>query len=411
MTQPNCEPLQYPSADKNHIIAGYLYTLPGAAPRAVIQISHGMCEYIGRYRHLIDFFTAQGFAVAGNDHLGHGASAPPEESRPLCRQKRLPLHPGGLENHERQAASAVPRSAGGAVRPQHGQLFARWYAELWPDTIDALILSGTAGPSPRNRLGLALARVTAAVAGQRYHSALIIRAQTGSYCRRIPDAVSHNAWISRDPAVVAAYDADPGCQFNFTAAAYRDMLTALTHVSSRKWAASLPKDLPVLLVAGTDDPVGDYGSGVREVYARLGDAGMQDLTCQILRGRPPRDAQRDQPRRTVCRRACLAGQPAVRRTRPAAGPARGMTAGRSGPADNKAAPAPRPVKGAGDAGAAFVVADRPPGIRTELTRRFCPDASDRRGTPGTSTGGRGFRTPHGPPCRWRSARPRTRTAR
>ena len=118
MTQPNCEPLQYPSADKNHIIAGYLYTLPGAAPRAVIQISHGMCEYIGRYRHLIDFFTAQGFAVAGNDHLGHGASAPPEESRPLCRQKRLPLHPGGLENHERQAASAVPRSAGGAVHSE-----------------------------------------------------------------------------------------------------------------------------------------------------------------------------------------------------------------------------------------------------------------------------------------------------
>ena len=82
----------------------------------------------------------------------------------------------------------------------------------------------------------------------------------------------------------AAYDADPGCQFNFTAAAYRDMLTALTHVSSRKWAASLPKDLPVLLVAGTDDPVGDYGSGVCEVYARLGDAGMQDLTCQIYEG-------------------------------------------------------------------------------------------------------------------------------
>ena len=165
-----------------------------------------------------------------------------------------------------------------------GSFFARWYAELWPDTIDALILSGTAGPSPRNRLGLALARVTAAVAGQRYHSALIVHAQTGSYCRRIPDAVSHNAWVSRDPAVVAAYDADPGCQFNFTAAAYRDMLTALTHVSSRKWAASLPKDLPVLLVAGTDDPVGDYGSGVREVYARLGDAGMQDLTCQIYEG-------------------------------------------------------------------------------------------------------------------------------
>ena len=284
MTQPNCEPLQYPSADKNHIIAGYLYTLPGAAPRAVIQISHGMCEYIGRYRHLIDFFTAQGFAVAGNDHLGHGASAPPEDRGHFADKNGYRCILADLKTMNDKLHQRFPGLPVVLYGHSMGSFFARWYAELWPDTIDALILSGTAGPSPRNLLGLALARVTAAVAGQRYHSALIIRAQTGSYCRRIPDAVSHNAWISRDPAVVAAYDADSGCQFNFTAAAYRDMLTALTHVSSRKWAASLPKDLPVLLVAGTDDPVGDYGSGVREVYARLGDAGMQDLTCQIYEG-------------------------------------------------------------------------------------------------------------------------------
>lgn len=62
------------------------------------------------------------------------------------------------------------------------------------------------------------------------------------------------------------------------------MLQALTHVSSRKWANSIPKDLPILLVSGTDDPVGDYGAGVREVYAMLGDAGVHDLTCQIYEG-------------------------------------------------------------------------------------------------------------------------------
>ena len=279
-----CEPLHYPSADGRHTVSAVIYTRPDVPVRAVLQLSHGMCEYVRRYEPMAAFYAARGIALAGNDHLGHGDTARPGEhghyGGPGGRYYLLQdLH--AMNAHLQQRFPGVPVFLYGHSM---GSFFARWYAELWPDTIDALILSGTAGPSLRNRLGLALARVTAAVAGQRYHSALIIRAQTGSYCRRIPDAVSHNAWISRDPAVVAAYDADSGCQFNFTAAAYRDMLTALTHVSSRKWAASLPKDLPVLLVAGTDDPVGDYGSGVREVYARLGDAGMQDLTCQIYEG-------------------------------------------------------------------------------------------------------------------------------
>ena len=103
----------------------------------------------------------------------------------------------------------------------------------------------------------------------------------GAYCNRIPDAVSPNAWISRDPEVVKAYDADALCTFPFTAATYREMLATLCHVSSRKWAQNIRKDLPVLLIAGTAYPVGDYGAGVRKVWAMLGDAGVQDLSCEI----------------------------------------------------------------------------------------------------------------------------------
>ena len=60
------------------------------------------------------------------------------------------------------------------------------------------------------------------------------------------------------------------CTFPFTAATYREMLATLCHVSSRKWAQNIRKDLPVLLIAGTADPVGDYGAGVRKVWAMLG---------------------------------------------------------------------------------------------------------------------------------------------
>lgn len=284
MTQFSCETVHYPSANKQHTIAGYLYTMPGIVPRAIIQISHGMCEYVGRYRYLIQYFTSHGFVVAGNDHLGHGGSTTKEEYGHFAEKNGYRCLLADLKSMNTILHQRHPGLPLVLYGHSMGSFFARWYAELWPDTIDTLILSGTAGPSPRNRLGLVFASLAAAVAGPRYHSAVIVRGQTGAYCKRIPDAVSRNAWISTDPAVVQEYDADPQCSFNFTASAYRDMLTALTHVSSRRWAEALPKNLPILLVSGTDDPVGDYGDGVRAVYAMLGDAGMQDLTCNLYKG-------------------------------------------------------------------------------------------------------------------------------
>ena len=284
MLQPNCEPLHYPSADKQHTIAGYLYTMPGTKPRAVLQIAHGMCEYIGRYQPMIEFFTACGFVVAGNDALGHGASALPPERGHFADKNGYRCVLADLKTMNAVLHQRFPDLPVALYGHSMGSLFARWYAELWPDTICALILGGTAGPAARNRLGLFLAAAAAAVAGPRYRSRLIVRLQTGAYCRRIPDAVSHSAWMSRDPAVVAAFDADPACRFDFTAAAYRDMLTALTHVSGKRWASALPKTMPVLLLAGSDDPVGNYGAGVRAVCAMLREAGVQDVTCRLYPG-------------------------------------------------------------------------------------------------------------------------------
>lgn len=145
----------------------------------------------------------------------------------------------------------------------------------------ALFSAARRVPHIRNQAGWAVAALTAAVRGPKYVSKTLVKLNMGAYCNRIPDAVSPNAWISRDPEVVKAYDADALCTFPFTAATYREMLATLCHVSSRKWAQNIRKDLPVLLIAGTADPVGDYGAGVRKVWAMLGDAGVQDLSCEI----------------------------------------------------------------------------------------------------------------------------------
>ena len=279
-----CEPLHYPSADGRHTVSAVIYTRPDVPVRAVLQLSHGMCEYVRRYEPMAAFYAARGIALAGNDHLGHGDTARPGEhghyGGPGGRYYLLQdLH--AMNAHLQQRFPGVPVFLYGHSM---GSFYARWYAERWPHTIRGLILSGTAGPSPVNRAGWVLASLLARVKGAAQVSPLMVKLNFGGYCKRIPGAASPNAWLTREDAVVQAYDADPLCTFPFTAGTYREMLATLNHVSSREWARAIDRDLPVLLIAGDADPVGSYGAGVRKVWAMLGDAGVRDLTCRIWEG-------------------------------------------------------------------------------------------------------------------------------
>lgn len=281
MPQLQCEEIRFPSADRRHTSSSVLYTMPGTPVRAVLQLSHGMCEYVRRYRPMAEWYAVRGFALAGNDHLGHGASAGAGELGHYGEKNGRENLLNDLHTMNGLLHARFPGVPVFLYGHSMGSFYARWYAETWPQSISGAIFSGTAGPHPRNQAGWALAAAASAVFGQRYVSKVLVRLNMGSYCRKIPGAASPNAWISRDPAVVRAYDADPLCIFPFTAATYREMLAVLCHVSSRRWAQAMRRELPVLLIAGTGDPVGDYGAGVRRVWAMLGDAGVQDLTCQI----------------------------------------------------------------------------------------------------------------------------------
>lgn len=284
MSELQCEMLSFPSSDGKNTVAGYLYTMPGVPVRAVLQLSHGMCEYVGRYRDMAAFYAAHGLAVAGNDHLGHGLTAKPADRGHYGgpegrRHVRLDLRHMNHILHQR--FPGVPILLYGHSM---GSFYARWYAEAWPESIHALILSGTAGPSPLNAAAKAAATAIAAVRGDRYVSPTLVKLNFGPYNARIEAPASPNAWLTRDEAVVRAYDADPLCTFSFTAGTYREMATVLTHVNTPAWANAIPRGLPVLLIAGDADPVGDYGRGVRQVAQLLQDAGVQDLTCQLWAG-------------------------------------------------------------------------------------------------------------------------------
>lgn len=258
------------------------YRLVPEQPRVMVQISHGMCEYLLRYRELAAYFAKEGILVFGHDHLGHGASAASEQALGFT------VRGGGAEaliedvcSLARHMKTAYPDLPVVLFGHSMGSFIARAVVEQHPDVYSAAIFCGTCGGGMPTGLGRALARCMMLFLGEEHRSGLMKKIAFAGYNKTYPQPCDENAWLSRDEAVVKAYNEDPLCGFPFTLRAYHDLFTLIGRISRREWASSLPKDLPVLVTGGEADPVGAYGKGLREVADALRDAGMRDVTLRI----------------------------------------------------------------------------------------------------------------------------------
>lgn len=260
----------------------YFVYRPSGAIRAVLQISHGMCEHIGRYEEFALFLAENGYVVYGHDHLGHGGSVASKED----------LGYFGENSGWQYLVNDVYRMTKIAAReyPYHkiflfghsmGSFIARLYQMKHGEKIGGIILSGTSGGNRLTDVGLAAVELWIKLHGKRYRSNTLKKLMFGDYNKRYISPRTPNDWLSRDVSVVNAYSKDELCAFVFTAAGFKDMLTMLKMVSAESWARSVPKNVPVLLFSGDMDPVGDYGKGVRKVYDRLLDAGVEDVKIKL----------------------------------------------------------------------------------------------------------------------------------
>lgn len=262
--------VEFPSSNGADTIHAELFIPSFADVKGVLQISHGMTDYVGRYAGLADAITAAGYVVAGNDHLGHGDSVKDAEGFGYFAKKDgyscVIDDVNRMNSFLRAEYPGVPVILFGHSM---GSFVARLYAEKYPETIDALIIHGTAGPNPVLPLGRFVVKLLKLLQGEKHRSKFVWKLADGGYNKGFGKGEGTGAWLTRDPAMVADRIGNPKNDFIFTLSAYGDLFNMLGECNKEEWYDKFPKKLPTLVMSGLDDPVGDFGKGVSYVYNKL----------------------------------------------------------------------------------------------------------------------------------------------
>ena len=256
------------------------------APKAVVQIAHGIAEHIERYDDFMRFLAEYGFIAVGNDHLGHGKSAASLDEIGIFAESNgwsyVVQDMRALRDRIREDYHDIPYLFFGHSM---GSFLTRTYLIRYPYEYDAAILSGTGHQSAALvNGGYLAAQLLTKLKGPHASGKMLNDMAFGSYCNRIPERRTEYDWLSRDPETVDKYIADPLCGFICKCSLYRDMMGGLKFLTNQHNIDKMNKDAPIYFMSGAEDPVGDYGVGVEKAYKAFCDAGLTDVTIRLYPG-------------------------------------------------------------------------------------------------------------------------------
>lgn len=276
---------QFLSADGKTQIHAVKWMPENEEYKAILQITHGMQEYIERYGEFAEFLNQRGYLVVGHDHLGHGKSIlskgdlgyftddhPSDTLVEDIHQLRLQIQ---KEHH------GIPYFMLGHSM---GSYLLRKYVSLHGENLWGAVFVGTGCmPDKSMKLGMFICRTLARIKGWHYKSDFMKSLSfMGAYKKYdITGLQIERNWLTKDLEIAEKYYRDPKCAYSFTVNGYFGLMETVFYDNQSENIAKIPKELPIFLISGADDPVGNMGIGVKEVYYQYVDAKISDVTWKL----------------------------------------------------------------------------------------------------------------------------------
>ncbi|MEH7331130.1 lysophospholipase [Neobacillus drentensis] len=252
-------------------------------PKAIVQIAHGMAEHIDRYDAFAKELMSHDFIVYGNDHRGHGETAKlnnmsgyfadeqgfkkvVEDMHALTMiiEKEFPGFPIILFGHSM------------------GSFLSRRYIQLYGNRLAGVILSGTGGdPGIMGTIGKWIASREIKRKGAHSPSPLLNNLTFGSYNKNFKPTRTEFDWLSREKREVDKYIKDPMCGGIFSAGFFYDLLEGIAIINKRENLSMIPANLPIFLISGAKDPVGNNSKGPLKTYNAYKQVGIEEVSYKL----------------------------------------------------------------------------------------------------------------------------------
>lgn len=257
--------------------------IPDGDVKAILQIAHGMVEFIDRYDNFANYLSSKGFYVVGNDHLGHGKSIRDDSQLGyFARSKGNLCVIGDMDELRKISQNKYPDVPYFILGHSMGSFLVRQFIERFGEGIKGAIIMGT-GYQPTETLsaGIALTAVLRQGRGGHYRNKMLDDMALGSYNKKFEPARTKCDWLTKDEAIVDAYIANPLNQFMFTVNGYYNMFRGIMYCQKKENLEKIPKDLPILVVSGEEDPVGEFGKGPKKVAEIYKKTGIKNVTLKL----------------------------------------------------------------------------------------------------------------------------------
>ncbi len=277
------EEFYYDSRDRRSKIYAVKWIPDVVKPVCIFQIIHGMAEHIERYNEFAQYLAGKGILVVGEDHLGHGKTVSEGGTYGyFCKEDAANVLVRDVHRLKKIMQEQYPDVPYLILGHSMGSFILRNYLYRYGSGVNGAVIMGTGVQSKLTVFaGRALISIQRLIFGAGHTAKLIYKIAFGSYNKKFEPLRTKYDWVSRNEDNVDRYIEDPLCGFVFTLNGFSTLFKLVYDCNDQENIDRIPKQLPILMISGADDPVGDYGKGVEKVYKSYLEHGLLNVQMKL----------------------------------------------------------------------------------------------------------------------------------